>query len=32
MLKLVYEWDKVFPKDETINHQKVTFNPIRHLS
>ena len=25
MLKLVNEWDKVFPKDETINHQKVTF-------
>ena len=25
MLKLVNEWDKVFPKDESINHQKVTF-------
>lgn len=25
MLKLVNKWDKVFPKDETINHQKVTF-------
>ena len=25
MLKLNNEWDKVFPKDETVNHQKVTF-------
>ena len=25
MLKLVNEWDKVFPKDETVNHKKVTF-------
>ena len=25
MLKLVNEWDKVFPKDESVNHQKVTF-------
>ena len=25
MLKLVNEWDKVFPKDESINHRKVTF-------
>ncbi len=25
MLKLVNEWDKVFSKDESINHRKVTF-------
>ena len=25
MLKLTKEWDKVFPKDESINHKKVTF-------
>lgn len=25
MLNLTNNWDKVFPKDETINHQKVTF-------
>lgn len=24
-LKLVEEWDKVFPKSEDVNHQKVTF-------
>ena len=25
MLKLVNEWDKVFPKGERVNHKKVTF-------
>ena len=25
MLNLVKEWDKVFPKNENINHKKVTF-------
>lgn len=24
-LKLVQEWDKVFPKSEKVNHKKVTF-------
>ncbi len=25
MLNLVNEWDKVFPRNENVNHQKVTF-------
>lgn len=25
MLKLVNEWDKVFPRNEDVNHKKVTF-------
>ena len=25
MLRLVNEWDKVFPKNDNVNHQKVTF-------
>ena len=25
MLTLSEQWDKVFPKDDTVNHQKVTF-------
>ena len=25
MLKMTKEWDKVFPKEETINHKKVSF-------
>jgi len=25
MLKLVNEWDKVFPQNKNVNHQKVTF-------
>ena len=25
MLKLVNEWDKVFPQDKSVNHKKVTF-------
>lgn len=25
MLKLVQEWDKVFPEDKSLNHEKVTF-------
>ena len=24
-LKLVQEWDKVFPQSEKVNHKKVTF-------
>ena len=24
-LKLVQEWDKVFPQSEKVNHRKVTF-------
>ena len=24
-LNLVEEWDKVFPKNENVNHKKVTF-------
>ena len=24
-LKLVREWDKVFPKSDKVNHKKVTF-------
>ena len=31
MLKLVNEWDKVFPKDEAINHQKEYLNQYAHL-
>lgn len=30
-LKLVEEWDKVFPKSDKIEHKKVTFKkPFRH--
>ena len=25
MLKLVQEWDKVFPEDKSLNHKKATF-------
>lgn len=28
-LKLEQEWDKVFPKNENVNHKKVTF--INHF-